>query len=76
MDRKTRTFMTMNKELHPKNDVARLHVFRKNGRRGLIGCENCVKSEKKWSRMVHQSNIELSLAAVRTCRTITIGGNS
>ena len=54
MDRKTRTFMTMNKELHPKNDVAQLHVFRKKGRRGLIACENCVKSEKKWSRMVHQ----------------------
>ena len=26
MDRKTRKFMTMNKELHPRSDVARLHV--------------------------------------------------
>ena len=68
--------MTMNKELHPKNDVAQLHVFRKNGRRGLIGCENCVKSEKNGLGWYIKSNIELSLAAVRTCRTITIGGNS
>ena len=39
IDRKTRRFMTMNKELHPRNDVARLYVSRKNGGRGLIGCE-------------------------------------
>ena len=31
MDRKTRKFMTMNKELHPRSDVARLYVSRKNG---------------------------------------------
>ena len=36
MDRKTRNFMTMNKELHPRSDVARLYVSRKNGGRGLI----------------------------------------
>ena len=31
MDRKTRKFMAINKELHPRSDVARLHVSRKNG---------------------------------------------
>ena len=36
MDRKTRKFMTMNKELHPRSDVARLYASRKNGGRGLI----------------------------------------
>ena len=41
MDRKTRKFMTMNKELHPRSDVARLHVSRKNIRRGFIGCQRC-----------------------------------
>ena len=46
MDRKTRKFMTMNKELHPRSGVARLYVSRKNSGRGLIGCENSVKSEK------------------------------
>ena len=46
MDRKTRKCVTMNKELHPRSEVARLHVSRKNGGRGLIGCKNSVKSEE------------------------------
>ena len=45
MDRRTRKLMTMNKELHPRGDVARLYVGRKNGGRGLISCETCVKTE-------------------------------
>ena len=45
MDRKTRKFMTMNKELHPRSDVAWLYVSWKNGGRGLE-YENFVKSEK------------------------------
>ena len=36
----------INEELHPRSDVARLYVSRKNGGRGLIGCENSVKSEE------------------------------
>ena len=39
MDRKTRKFMTVNKELHPSSNVARFYVSRKNGGRELIGCE-------------------------------------
>ena len=46
MNRKTWKFMAMNKELHPRSDVARLYVSRQNGGRGLIGCENSVKSEE------------------------------
>ena len=38
VDRKTRKLMTMIKELHPRSDVARLYVSRKNGGRGLIEC--------------------------------------
>ena len=45
MDRKTRKFMTRNKELHPRSDVAWLYVSWKNGGRGLE-YENFVKSEK------------------------------
>ena len=45
MDRKTRKFMTMNKELHPRSDVTWLYVSWKNGGRGLE-YENFVKSEK------------------------------
>ena len=46
MDRKTRKCMTMNKELHPRSDVAWLYVSWKNGGRGLIGCEKSLKSEE------------------------------
>ena len=44
MDRKTRTFMIMNKELHPRKNVARLNVSRKNGGRGRIRCDKSVTS--------------------------------
>ena len=71
MDRKTRRFMAMNKELHPRSDVARLYVSRKNGGRGLIGCENSVKSEENGLGWYIKNNIEPLLAAVRTSRTIT-----
>ena len=46
MDGKTSKFMTMNKELHLRRDVAWLYVFQKNIVRGLVGCENTVKSEE------------------------------
>ena len=36
--------MIMNKELHPRKNVARLHVSRKNGGRGRIRCEKSVTS--------------------------------
>ena len=61
MDRKTRKFTIINKELHPRSDVAQLYVSRKNGGRGFIGCEN---SEK--------NNIESLLVAVSTSRTVTL----
>ena len=46
MNRKTRKLKTINKKLHPRSDVAQLYVSWKNGGKGLIGCENSVKSEK------------------------------
>ena len=39
--------MTMNKELHPRSDSARIYVPRKRGDRGLISCEDCVREEEK-----------------------------
>ena len=36
----------MNKELHPRSDVDRLHVSRMEGGRGLIGCKMYVKAEE------------------------------
>ena len=71
MDKKTRKFMAMNKELHPRSDAARLYVSRKNGGRGLIVCENSVKSEENGLGWYVKNNIETLLAAVRTSRAIT-----
>ena len=71
MDRKTRKFMTMNKELYPRSDVARLYISWKNGKRGLIRCENSVKSEENGLGWYVKSNIEPILVAVRTNRTLT-----
>ena len=71
MDRKTRKFMVMNKEFHPRGDVARLYVSRKNDGRRLIGCENSVKNKKNGLGWYVESNIEPLLVAVRISITIT-----
>ena len=46
IDRKTRKTMTMYGAFHPKSDVDRLYVKRKEGGRGLISVERCVKEEE------------------------------
>ena len=63
--------MAMNKELHPKNDAARMYVSWKNDWRGLIGCENSVKSDENGLGWYVENKIEPLLVAVRTSRTIT-----
>ena len=57
--------MTMNKEFHPRSDIARLYVSRKNGRIGLIESENRVKSEANSLGWYVKNNIEPLLVAVR-----------
>ena len=42
MDQRTRKLMTMHKALHPRNNVDRLYVSRKEGRRGLASIEDSV----------------------------------
>ena len=42
MDERTRKLMTMHKALHPKDDVDRLYVSRKQGGRGLASIEDTV----------------------------------
>ena len=42
MDQRTRKLMTMHKALHPRDDINRLYVFRKEGRRGLASIEDSV----------------------------------
>ena len=63
--------MTINKQLHPRSDIAPLYVSQKNVGRGLIGCENSVKSEENGLGWYVRNNIELLLVAVKTSRTIT-----
>ena len=43
MDRRTRKLMTMHQVLNPRSDVARIYLFRKKGRTGLISVEDTVK---------------------------------
>ena len=42
MDQRTRKLMTMQKALHPRDDVHRLYVSRKEGGRGLASIEDSV----------------------------------
>ena len=42
MEQRTRKLMTMHKALHPRDDVDRLHVSRKEGGRGLASIEDSV----------------------------------
>ena len=42
-DRKTRKLFTIYGALHPKSDVDRLYIPRKEGGRGLISIEDCVE---------------------------------
>ena len=43
IDRKTRNLFTIYGALHPKSDVDRLYITRKEGGRGLISIEHCVE---------------------------------
>ena len=42
MDQRTRKLMIMHKVLHPRDDVDRLYVSRKEGGRGLASIEDTV----------------------------------
>ena len=45
LNRKSRKMMTMYGSLHPKSDVYRLYVKRKQGSIGLITIERCTREE-------------------------------
>ena len=48
MDQRTRKLMTMHKALHPRDDVDRLYVSRKEGGRGLVCTEDSVDASIQW----------------------------
>ena len=47
IDRKTRKLLMICRSLHPRSDIDRLYCKRKNGAKGLISVEECVRIEKK-----------------------------
>ena len=48
MDQRTRKLMTMHKALHPRDDVDRLYVSRKEGGGGLASIEDTGDAPIKW----------------------------
>ena len=46
LDRKSRKTMTMYGGLHPKSDIDRLYVKRKEGGRYMISVERCIREEE------------------------------
>ena len=47
MDQRTRKLMTMHKALHPRDDVDRLYVSRKQGGRGLASIEDYIEKHER-----------------------------
>ena len=50
---------------HPRSDIDRLHVPRKRGGRGLIGCEDCVRAEENNVAWYIKNAVEPLLLEVR-----------
>ena len=64
IDRKTKKLFTISGALHPKSDVDRLYIPRKEGGRGLISIEDCVESAIRGLEVyVHGSEERLIQAA-------------
>ena len=64
MDRKTRKILAVNGCLHTRRNVARLYLPRKEGKRGLIGVEECVKEECKSLHGYRRNSTEWMLRMV------------
>ena len=62
--------MTLNKELHPRSNVDRLHVSRMEGGTGLIGSKMCVKAEENSLGWHVKHLIEPVIVAVRISNTV------
>ena len=64
IDRKTRKLFTIYGGLHPKSDVDRLYIPRKDGGRGLIAIEDCVElAVRALEVYLHRSEERLLQAA-------------
>ena len=65
MDRKTRKLFTIYAGLHPKSDVDRLYVHKKEGGRVLISVEDCVEVAIRSLEMYFHGSEERLIQAAR-----------
>ena len=70
LDRKSRRTMTIYGGLHPKSDVDRLYVKRKEGGRGLISVERCIREEENSLGFYVANSEENLIRGVSTAETI------
>ncbi|XP_047484939.1 uncharacterized protein LOC125036390 [Penaeus chinensis] len=64
LNRQTRKTITMYGAFHPKSDVDRLYVKRRDGGRGLISIERCVKDEESTLKVYVSKSQEKLLKGV------------
>ena len=60
MDQRTRKLMTMHKALHRRDDVDRLNVSRKEGRRGLASIEDSVDGSRTTEKNTNEAWLQTS----------------
>ena len=74
LDRKSRKTMTKYGALHPESDVTTLCIKRKEGSRGLIGVERCVREEENSLGYYVANSGENLIRGVAAAGTIRIAG--
>ena len=72
LDRRTRKLMTMHKTLHPRDDVDRLYVLRKEGGRGLTSIEDSVETSIQWLEDYRENHEGGRIKAIRNNTDNTI----
>ena len=65
MDQRTRKLMTMHKVLHPRDDVDRLHVSRKERGRGLASIEDSVDASIQRLEVYIEKHEQGQITAIR-----------
>ena len=69
MDQRTSKLMTMHKVLHPRDDVDRLYVSSKEGRRGLASIEDSIDASIQWLEDYKEKHRGGLITATRTILT-------
>ena len=64
--------MTMNMELHPRSDTARIYISRKKGERGLTSCEAYVCGDENNSSWHERNSEEVLLRKVGEKGTVKV----